>query len=171
MPQKCGSRQKCGTGCTNTHFGVAPGAGASGDKWYQPRPCVRYSPCPLSCLDSASLMPPFVKRIETRCVPVFFHHSSKGWRVKYRGTSQMKKLLLATVALAAAATVAAPAARADWVGAGAGAGAGLLIAGPIGAVAGGVIGGVFGRPFWGPSVGAGHCWTDDHLRRHCRSHT
>jgi osmotically inducible lipoprotein OsmB len=82
----------------------------------------------------------------------------------------MKKLLLATAALAAVATFTAPQARADWVGAGAGAGTGLLVAGPIGAVAGGVIGGVFGKPFWGPSVSRGHCWTDDHLRRHCRSH-
>jgi osmotically inducible lipoprotein OsmB len=80
----------------------------------------------------------------------------------------MKKLLLATAVCAAAAVTAVPAARADWVGAGAG--TGLLIAGPIGAVAGGVIGGVWGRPFWGPSIGRGHCWTDDHLHRHCRSH-
>jgi hypothetical protein len=34
----------------------------------------------LSCLDSARLMPPFVKQIETLCVAVFFHHSSKGRR-------------------------------------------------------------------------------------------
>jgi osmotically inducible lipoprotein OsmB len=82
----------------------------------------------------------------------------------------MKKRLLATAVCAVAAVTAVPTARADWVGAGAGAGTGLLIAGPIGAVAGGVIGGVWGRPFWGPSIGRGHCWTDDHLRRHCRSH-
>src|ERR1700731_1780382 len=55
----------------------------------------------------------------------------------------MKKLVLATAALAAAAFVAVPMARADWVGAGAGAGTGLLVAGPIGALAGG---GVGGRP-------------------------
>jgi osmotically inducible lipoprotein OsmB len=83
----------------------------------------------------------------------------------------MKKLLLATAALAAAVFVAEPMARADWVGAGAGAGTGLLVAGPIGAVAGGVIGGVFGKPFWGPSVGRAHCWTDDQFHRHCRSHS
>jgi hypothetical protein len=41
---------------------------------------VRCLPCPLSCLDSASLLPPFVKRIERRCAPVFFHHSLKGRR-------------------------------------------------------------------------------------------
>ena len=81
----------------------------------------------------------------------------------------MKKLLLATAALAAAVFVAVPMARADWVGAGAG--TGLLVAGPIGAVAGGVIGGVFGKPFWGPSVGRAHCWTDDHFHRHFRSHS
>jgi osmotically inducible lipoprotein OsmB len=62
----------------------------------------------------------------------------------------------------------ATSARADWVGAAAGAGTGLVVAGPIGAVAGGVIGGVFGKPFWGPSVGRGACWTDDHFHRHCR---
>ena len=83
----------------------------------------------------------------------------------------MKKLVLATAALAAAVFVAVPMARADWVGAGAGAGTGLLVGGPIGAVAGGVIGGVFGKPFWGPSVGRAHCWTDDHFHRHCRSHS
>ena len=60
----------------------------------------------------------------------------------------MKKLVLATAALAAAVFVAVPMARADWVAPGAGAGTGLLVAGPIGAVAGGVIGGVFGKPFW-----------------------
>jgi osmotically inducible lipoprotein OsmB len=86
------------------------------------------------------------------------------------GDEQMKKFLLTAVMFAAASTLSAPEARADWVGAGAGAGTGLLVAGPVGAVAGGVIGGVFGRPFWGPSVGRGHCWTDDHLHRHCRSH-
>jgi hypothetical protein len=31
-----------------------------------------------------------------------------------------------------------------------------------------VIGGVFGKPFWGPPVGRGACWTDDHFHRHCR---
>jgi hypothetical protein len=66
----------------------------------------------------------------------------------------MKKLLLATAALAAAAMITMSAARADWIGAGAGAGTGLLVAGPIGAVAGGVIGGVWGRPFWGPPIAA-----------------
>jgi osmotically inducible lipoprotein OsmB len=86
------------------------------------------------------------------------------------GDEQMKKLMLSAAVFAAAAMVTVPEVRADWVGAGAGAGTGLLIAGPVGAVAGGVIGGVFGRPFWGPSVGRGHCWTDDHLHRHCRSH-
>jgi len=59
----------------------------------------------------------------------------------------------------------AASARADWVGAAAGAGTGLVVAGPIGAVAGGV----FGKPFWGPPVGRGACWTDDHFHRHCRS--
>jgi hypothetical protein len=44
----------------------------------------------------------------------------------------MKKLLLATAALAAAAMITMPAARADWIGAGAGAGTGLLVdAGPL----------------------------------------
>src|ERR1700733_3247988 len=86
------------------------------------------------------------------------------------GNEKMKKLILTTAVLAAAATMTCLEARADWVGAGAGAGAGLIVAGPVGAVAGGVIGGVFVRPVWGPSVGRGHCWTDDHLHRHCRSH-
>jgi hypothetical protein len=73
------------------------------------------------------------------------------------------------VTMLAAIVLAAPNARADWVGAGAGAGTGLLVAGPIGAVAGGVIGGVFGKPFWGPPVSRGACWTDDHFHRHCHT--
>ena len=73
--------------------------------------------------------------------------------------------------MGAAVTMAAPGARADWVGARAGAGTGLLVAGPIGAVAGGVIGGVFGKPYWGPPVGRASCWTDDHFHRHCRHHS
>jgi len=81
----------------------------------------------------------------------------------------MRNFILATSILAVV-TMAAPYARADWVGAAAGAGTGLVVAGPVGAVAGGVIGGVFGRPFWGPPVGRGACWIDDHFRRHCRAH-
>jgi hypothetical protein len=83
---------------------------------------------------------------------------------------KMKKILLTAVMFAAGVTITVPEARADGGGSGADTGAGLVVAGPVGAVAGGVIGGVFGRPFWGPSVGRGHCWTDDHLHRHCRSH-
>jgi osmotically inducible lipoprotein OsmB len=81
----------------------------------------------------------------------------------------MRKLILASTVFAAIA-VAPLAARADMVGAAAGAGTGLVVAGPIGAVAGGVIGAVYGRPFWGPSIGRGECWTDDHFHRHCKSH-
>jgi osmotically inducible lipoprotein OsmB len=81
----------------------------------------------------------------------------------------MRNSILA-VCIGAAVVVAAPAARADWVGAAAGAGTGLVVAGPVGAVAGGVIGGVFGRPFWGPPISRGACWTDDYFRRHCRTH-
>jgi hypothetical protein len=83
------------------------------------------------------------------------------------GDGQMRNFIFAAAALAVA-MLAAPSARADWVGAGAGAGTGLLVAGPVGAVAGGVIGGVFGKPFWGPPVSHASCWTDDHLHRHCR---
>jgi hypothetical protein len=50
----------------------------------------------------------------------------------------------------------------------AGAGTGLIVAGPPGAVVGGVIGAVWGKPFWGPSIGRGHCWTDSDFHRHCR---
>jgi osmotically inducible lipoprotein OsmB len=82
------------------------------------------------------------------------------------GDGQMRNFILTTTMLALA-TLVASGARADWVGAGAGAGTGLVVAGPIGAVAGGVIGGVFGKPFWGPPVGRGSCWTDDHFHRHC----
>ncbi|HML07352.1 MAG TPA: hypothetical protein VK430_04390 [Xanthobacteraceae bacterium] len=84
----------------------------------------------------------------------------------------MRNLAVPIAAIAALAvfTVSAPSARADLVGAAAGAGTGLLVAGPVGAVAGGVIGGVFGRPFWGPPIGRGACWTDDHFQRHCRKH-
>jgi len=86
----------------------------------------------------------------------------------------MRNFILATSVLAASAlgavTIAAPSARADWVGAVAGAGTGLVVAGPVGAVAGGVIGGVLGKPFWGPPVSRGACWTDDHFHRHCRPH-
>jgi osmotically inducible lipoprotein OsmB len=78
----------------------------------------------------------------------------------------MRNFIFVT-AMLAVVMLAAPAARADWVGAGAGAGTGLLVAGPIGAVAGGVIGGVFGKPYWGPPVSRASCWTDDHLHRHC----
>jgi len=79
----------------------------------------------------------------------------------------MRNLVLAIVIFAAFAT-APPSTRADMVGAAAGAGTGLVVAGPPGAVVGGVIGGVFGQPFWGPPVGRGECWTDDHFHRHCR---
>jgi hypothetical protein len=86
----------------------------------------------------------------------------------------MRNFILATTVLMASAlgaiTIAAPSARADWVGAAAGAGTGLVVAGPIGAVAGGVIGGVLGKPFWGPPVSRGACWTDDHFHRHCHPH-
>jgi hypothetical protein len=78
----------------------------------------------------------------------------------------MRKLLIATALLASVA--AASSARADMVGAVAGAGTGLLVAGPPGAVVGGVVGAVWGKPFWGPSVGPGHCWTDNSFHRHCR---
>jgi osmotically inducible lipoprotein OsmB len=81
----------------------------------------------------------------------------------------MRHFILLTGILGSLA-MAAPAARADWVGAAAGAGTGLVVAGPVGAVAGGVIGGVFGKPFWGPPVSRGQCWTDDHFQRHCRPH-
>ena len=81
----------------------------------------------------------------------------------------MRNFILAA-SLFAAFALAAPNARADMVGAAAGAGTGLVVAGPVGAVAGGVIGGVFGRPFWGPPVGHGECWIDNHFRRHCRRH-
>jgi hypothetical protein len=80
----------------------------------------------------------------------------------------MRNFVLVTAGIAALA-MAAPSARADWVGAAAGAGTGLIVAGPPGAVVGGVIGGVFGKPFWGPP-GRGACWIDDHFHRHCRSH-
>jgi len=80
----------------------------------------------------------------------------------------MRKLLVATAILAS--TLAASSARADMVGAAAGAGTGLLVAGPPGAVIGGVVGAVWGKPFWGPSIGKGHCWTDNNFHRHCRKH-
>jgi hypothetical protein len=79
----------------------------------------------------------------------------------------MRKFVVATATIVA--LMAAPSARADWVGAAAGAGTGLVVAGPPGAVIGGVIGGVFGKPFWGPPVGRGACWVDDHFHRHCHS--
>jgi hypothetical protein len=83
----------------------------------------------------------------------------------------MRNSVLGIAVFAAAAVMAAPpSARADMVGAAAGAGTGLVVAGPPGALVGGVIGGVFGQPFWGPSVGRGECWTDDHFHRHCRHH-
>jgi len=80
----------------------------------------------------------------------------------------MRNLVLAIAACASFAVI-APSAYADWVGAAAGAGTGLVVAGPVGAVAGGVIGGVFGKPFWGPPIGRGGCWTDDHFHRHCNA--
>jgi len=81
----------------------------------------------------------------------------------------MRKFILATAALNAIA--AAPLnARADMVGAAAGAGTGLIVAGPPGAVVGGVVGAVWGKPFWGPSIGKGHCWTDNSFHRHCNKH-
>ena len=67
----------------------------------------------------------------------------------------MRRLLVATAIFAGVA--AASGARADMVGAAAGAGTGLLVAGPPGAVVGGVVGAVWGKPFWGPSIGKGHC--------------
>ena len=78
----------------------------------------------------------------------------------------MRKLFLVAVATLGVAAVSSSA-QADMVGAAAGAGAGLVVAGPVGAVAGGVIGAVYGRPFWGPSLGRGHCWTDNSFHRHC----
>jgi len=27
-----------------------------------------------------------------------------------------------------------------------------------------------GKPFWGPSIGKGHCWTDNDFHRHCNRH-
>ncbi len=83
-----------------------------------------------------------------------------------RGEESLRNLVLATSIIAALA-LAAPSARADWLGAAAGAGTGLIVAGPFGAVAGAVIGGVFGKPFWGPPLGRDACWTDDHFHRHC----
>jgi osmotically inducible lipoprotein OsmB len=88
---------------------------------------------------------------------------------RLEGDAFMRRPVLAATILAAMA--AAPlSARADMVGAAAGAGAGLVVAGPVGAVAGGVIGAVYGHPFWGPPVGYGACWTDNHFHRHCRHH-
>jgi hypothetical protein len=80
----------------------------------------------------------------------------------------MRKLVVATIIFASAMAVSS--ARADMVGAAAGAGAGLLVAGPPGAVVGGVVGAVWGKPFWGPSLGKGHCWTDNDFHRHCDKH-
>jgi hypothetical protein len=81
----------------------------------------------------------------------------------------MRKVLLAAAIISITATM-APSARADMVGAAAGAGTGLLVAGPPGAVVGGVVGAVWGKPFWGPSIGKGHCWTDNTFHRHCNRH-
>ena len=81
----------------------------------------------------------------------------------------MRKILLAAAIVSVTAAM-APSARADMVGAAAGAGTGLLVAGPPGAVVGGVVGAVWGRPFWGPSIGKGHCWTDNSFHRHCNRH-
>jgi hypothetical protein len=78
----------------------------------------------------------------------------------------MRNFVVAASIIAALA-LAAPSARADWVGAAAGAGTGLIVAGPFGAVAGAVIGGVFGKPFWGPPIGRDACWVDDYFHRHC----
>ncbi len=82
----------------------------------------------------------------------------------------MRKILMAAAIVAMTATLAAPSAHADMVGAAAGAGTGLLVAGPPGAVVGGVIGAVWGKPFWGPSISRGHCWTDNNFHRHCSRH-
>jgi hypothetical protein len=82
----------------------------------------------------------------------------------------MRNILLAAAIVSLTATLAAPSARADMVGAVAGAGTGLLVAGPPGAVVGGVVGAVWGKPFWGPSIGKGHCWTDNDFHRHCNRH-
>jgi len=78
----------------------------------------------------------------------------------------MRKLVVGAAIFAGVS--AASGARADTVGAVAGAGTGLIVAGPPGAVVGGVIGAVWGKPFWGPSIGKGHCWTDSDFHRHCR---
>jgi hypothetical protein len=80
----------------------------------------------------------------------------------------MRRVFLIAAMLAGAAATSA--ARADMVGAAAGAGAGLIVAGPPEAVVGGVVGAVWGKPFWGPSIGKGHCWTDNSFHRHCNRH-
>jgi hypothetical protein len=80
----------------------------------------------------------------------------------------MRRVFLIAAMLAGAAATSA--ARADMVGAVAGAGTGLIVAGPPGAVVGGVVGAVWGKPFWGPSIGRGHCWTDNSFHRHCNRH-
>jgi hypothetical protein len=82
----------------------------------------------------------------------------------------MRKILMAAAIISMTATLAAPSAHADMVGAAAGAGTGLLVAGPPGAIVGGVVGAVWGRPFWGPSISRGHCWTDNSFHRHCDRH-
>ncbi len=79
----------------------------------------------------------------------------------------MRKIVLTAAVLAVTAALSVSA-RADMVGAAAGAGTGLLVAGPPGAIVGGVVGAVWGKPFWGPSLGKGHCWTDNNFHRHCR---
>ena len=81
----------------------------------------------------------------------------------------MRKILFAA-ALVSVTAAGSLSARADMVGAAAGAGVGLVVAGPPGAVVGGVVGAVWGKPFWGPSIGRGHCWTDNDFRRHCDRH-
>jgi hypothetical protein len=82
----------------------------------------------------------------------------------------MRKILMAAAIVSMTATLAAPSAHADMVGAAAGAGTGLLVAGPPGAIVGGVVGAVWGKPFWGPSISRGHCWTDNSFHRHCNRH-
>ena len=79
----------------------------------------------------------------------------------------MKKYAIALALFATVAVSAVPA-RADDVGAVIGGTSGFFIAGPPGAIIGAIVGGIWGRPYWGPPVGPGDCYIDDHFVRHCR---
>jgi len=106
-----------------------------------------------------------------KCLPIPPNLPGNGmdWHSRQEGETLMRKLI--AVAMISAAFGAVPlSAHADMVGAAAGAGTGLVVAGPPGAVVGGVVGAVWGKPFWGPSISHAHCWTDNHLQRHCNRH-